>query len=173
LIVVGAERRESVIHQISDPRAHRRQENLANADVVNQHSTVVDHVEHIERLGILTVLADVVEDLVNQPFAPDGHVVRCHQPAHRVGRVGEQPFGLRSLLGGEKCQQLVRRMRRQCAQEQGAVVRRHVVEHERHIVRGHHGEQRPLRGARQVLEHRRSGACRQGPKHAAWSAAGS
>ena len=84
LIVGRLERDEAAVHQVAT-RARRAtvEQELANADVVDERALVVDDVDDVERFAVLPVLAHVVEHLLNGPVLAHRDVVRRHQAADR------------------------------------------------------------------------------------------
>ena len=137
LIVGGLQRDEPAIHEVRDAAIERRQQELADADVVDQQALLVDDVDDVQRFAVLPVRPHVVEHLANGPLLADRDVVRRHQPADGLLGIAEQrqrhgPFGRR-----EQGQQLPRRFRRQLLEEHRAVVRRHVVQQLRDVLLRH------------------------------------
>ena len=53
LIVRRLQRDEAPIHEVRDSALQRRQQELANADVVDQQTLVVDHVDDVQRFAVL------------------------------------------------------------------------------------------------------------------------
>ncbi len=68
----------------------RGEQELADADVVDQQTLLVDDVDDVQRLAVLAVRPDVVEHLAHGPVLAHRHVVRRHQAADGVFRVPEQ-----------------------------------------------------------------------------------
>ena len=155
LLIVGRlQRDEPAIHEVRDSAVERRQQELANANVVDQHALLVDDVDHVQRFAVLAMRADVVEHLAHGPLLADRDVVRRHQPADGLFRIAEQrqrdgPFRRR-----EQRQQLAGGLGRQLLEEHRPVVRRHVVQQLGDVLLRHRLQQRLLRVVRQVLEHR-------------------
>ena len=131
----------------------RCQQELADADVVDEQSLLVDDVDHVQGLAVVTVRADVVEDVAHRPVLAHGDVVRRHQPADRALRVAEERHRDGSFLRRQQRQQLARRGRRELFEEHRAVVRRHVIEQRRDIFLRHRLEEGLLGVLRQVFEH--------------------
>ena len=60
---------------------------------VDQNPVPIDDVDHVERLAVVAVFADVIERLAHAPLRPHRHIVERHHPADAVLRVGEQGLG--------------------------------------------------------------------------------
>ena len=73
---------------------------------------VVDDVDDVQGLAVLTVGADVVEDLANRPVIPDRHVGRRHQASNRFLGVTKQRERDRALLRCQERKELTGRGRR-------------------------------------------------------------
>ena len=145
LIVGGLQRDEPPIHEVGDAAVQRRQQELANPNVVDQQALLVDHVDDVQRFAVLAVRPDVVEHLANGPLFADGDVVRRHQPADRLFGVPEQRQGDGAFRGREQRQQLAGGLCRQLLEEQRPIIGRHVVEQLGHILLRHRLQQRFLR----------------------------
>ena len=76
LVVSGLQRDKAPVHEIRHALIEWRQQKLANANVVDQPLLLVDHVDDVQGLAVLTVDADVIEDLANRPVIPDGVISR-------------------------------------------------------------------------------------------------
>ena len=165
LLIVGRfERHEASVHQLRHAFRGVRQQELADADVVDQAALIVHDVDDVERLAVLTVRADVIEDLLDRPVLVDRDVVRRHQPADRAFGVAEQRDGDRALLRRQEREQFAGDGRGQFLEEHGAVVRRHVVQQRRHVFLRQGLEQRFAGLLRQILERGRRVAPRQQPE---------
>ena len=161
LIVGGRQGDEPPVHQVGDLAIERRQQELANADVVDQQALLVDHVDDVQRLAVLPVQPHVIQHFANRPLFPDGHVVRRHQTADRLFGIAEQGHRDGAFLWSQQRQQLAGGFRRQLLEEQCPVIRRHVVQQRRHVLLRHRLQQRLLRVLREVLEHGRGVLARQ------------
>ena len=79
LLIVGRlERDEPPIHQLRYLVGGIGQQELANANVIDQDALAVDDVNHVQRLAVLSVRAHVVEHLLDAPVLADRHVIRRH-----------------------------------------------------------------------------------------------
>ena len=165
LIVAGLQSDEPSVHQIRDQVIDRRQQELANADVVDERAVLVDDIDDVERFAVLTMCPDVVEHVADRPMLLNRHVVRRHQPADRALGVPEQRHRDRPLLRGEQGQQLTRRSRGQFLEEHRAVVGRHVVEQGRNVFLSHRFEQSCLGVLCEVLEDGSGILPRKHPEH--------
>ncbi len=128
------------------------EEKLADADVVDQQSVVVDDVDDVERFAVLAVRADVFEHVRDGPVFLHAHVVRRHQTPDRALGVTEQLDRFRALFRREQGEELARRLRRELIEERRAIVGRHVVQERRRLVRRHRAQERVLFVGRQVGE---------------------
>jgi hypothetical protein len=117
-----------------------------------------DRLGNVERFAVLSVGADVIEDLANRPLLADRDVVRRHQPPDRFVGIAQQRQGYGAFSRREQGEELPRGPGRQFLDEQGALVRRHVVQQLGHVVLCHGLQQRFLRVLREILEH----VCRRG-----------
>ena len=86
LIIGRFERDEVPVHELRDRNVERRQQELADPDVVDERTLLVDHVDDVERFAVLAVRSDVVEHLADGPMLPDRHVVGRHQSPDRILR---------------------------------------------------------------------------------------
>ena len=161
VVVRGLERVEAVVHQLRDERAHGREQEAAHPYVVDEQAAVVHDVDHVQRLAVPPVLADVVEHLPHGPVRAHGDVVRRHQATDAALGVAEQLDGAGALLRLEQGEHLLGDRARQFFEEGGAVVVGHRVEDGRHLVVPHGLEEFLLLVARQVLEGLRGQLARQ------------
>ena len=129
-----------------------REQELANADVVDQQTVLVDDVDDVQGFAVLAVRPDMVEHVAYGPVLANGHVVRRHQPADRALGIAEQRDRDGAFLWRQEGQQLARRGRGQLFEEHRALVGRHVVEQGRDVFLGHRLEQRFLGVLREILE---------------------
>ena len=89
-----------------DAMVDRRQQELADADVVDEQALFVDDVDDVERFAVLAVRADVIEDLAHGPVLAHRDIVRRHQTPDRPLRIAEQRHGDRALFRRQQRQQL-------------------------------------------------------------------
>ena len=141
------------------------QEELADADVVDQQAVVVDDVDDVERFAVLAVRADVIEHLGDGPVFLHADVVRRHQTPDRAFRISEQLHGVGALLGREQREELPRRLRGELFEERRAIVGRHVVQERGGLFRRHRPQERVLLVGRQIGEGFGGGLPRQNAEH--------
>ena len=127
-VVVRGKRGEVAIHQCADLRLRRREQEAAHADIIEQATGLVGHIDHVERLAIVAMGADVIERLAHGPVGAHGDIVERHHPADTVLRVGQQILGDLALLGRKQRDQLHGEIERQAVKEGRAVVWRQIVQ---------------------------------------------
>ena len=152
MIVRRLERVVAVVHQLRDVRREGREQEAAHAYVVNEHPTFVNDVDHVERLAVLAVGADVVEHLLDSPSRSDGDVVRRHQATDAVFGIAQELDGAGALLVAQEREQLFRDRAGQLFQKGRAVVVGHRVEYGRHVLLAHRLDEFLLLCVRQILE---------------------
>ena len=108
-------------------------------------ASVVADVNDVQRLAVLSVLADVVEHLADGPVFTNRDVVRRHQTPDRILRISEQRDGNGALCGREQRQQLTGGGGGQLFEEARAIVGRHFVEQRGDFFLAHRLQQRFLR----------------------------
>ena len=91
---------EGVIAKVADSGIERPQEKLANAQIVDQLALLVDHVDDVQRFAILSVRADVGENILHRPVFMDGNKIRRHEPANAASGTSEQRGRGPSFLPG-------------------------------------------------------------------------
>ena len=137
MVVRRLERVVAVVHQLRDVRARWREKETSHAYVVNEHSGFVNDVDHVERLAVLAVGADVVEHLLHSPARSDGDVVRRHLATDAAVGVAQELDGAGALLVAQEREQLFRDRAGQFFQKGCAVVVGHRVEYGRHFLLPH------------------------------------
>ena len=87
LLIVGRlQRHEPAIHQVGDALVERRQQELADADVVDEQALLVDDVDDVQRFAVLAVTCGRSRAPRERSSARARDVVRRHQPADRASR---------------------------------------------------------------------------------------
>ena len=138
----------NVAHQCVE----RAQQEFADAHVVDQPPVLVRHIDHVQRLRVAPVFADVVEHALDGPVRAHAHEVRRHQTAHAVVGIIQERLGDGLFLRREELEELRHRHAGQLLEQRRAVVRRHVVEDARGIHRAHRLQHGVLRIHIQILE---------------------
>ena len=106
---------------------------------------IVDDVDDVQRLTVLSVRAHVVQHFLNGPMLPHRDVVGRHQPSDRSFRVPQKGQRDGTFVGSQKRKQLLGNAGRQLLEEHRPVVGRHVVQQRGDVFLRHRLEQRLLR----------------------------
>ena len=130
----------------------RLEQKFANPNIVEQFSAIIDHVDHVQRLGVLAVFAHVIEHLFHRPAGIDRDQVRRHQPADAAFGITEERLGDAAFLRREQLDQLARRRARQFLEQRRAIVRRHFVEDPDDLLVRHRAQQFLLRLDVEIFE---------------------
>ena len=77
----------------------RFEQKIADAQVVDQFAAIIDHVDDVERLAVLAVLAHVIEHFLHRPILAHRDEVRRHQTANTSFRITEKRWAMRRSSG--------------------------------------------------------------------------
>ena len=134
LIVFGAKRDKTVVGNLRHVTSRRRENDLLDPDVVDQLPMLVDNINHVERLGIATVTADMLQCLSDCEIRSDGHVFGGHQPTDAVFRIAEQPHGDLALFLRQHLHEPLAHFAGQLFEKRRAVVGIQVIEQVGHLI---------------------------------------
>jgi len=121
-IIRGSESNEHLAHEGAYLRVGLGQDDLPDAEVVHEAEPPLDHVDHVDRLGVLPEPADVPERLLDGPVGADGHVVRRHEPPNALLGVAKKPDCGLALLRVEEVQEPLRDLAGELLKERCPVV---------------------------------------------------
>ena len=100
-------------------------------------SAIVDDVDHVQRLAVLAMFADVIEHLFHRPILVNRDEVGRHEAADASLRITEKRLRNAPLVRREQFDQLAGRRARHFLQQRGAIVRRHLVQNGHDLFVGH------------------------------------
>lgn len=136
-VLVRVKGDETVVHEAADREIGVGDEDLADADVIEELALIVDDVDHPQGFAIRAVMADMVDDLGTGPVWADADVIGGHEAADAVGWVVEEHGGVAALGVGEEVEEFAGDGGRHFFEEGGAVVWREFCEGRMGLVLGH------------------------------------
>jgi hypothetical protein len=156
--------RHGAVHDLGDDGLGLGPEESPHRQDSLDVARLIGHVDHVDGLRLTTFLTDVIECLAYGPRRPNGHEVRCHEPANALLGIAEEHPGLLHVLGAQQTEESLCDLARQLLQELGSIVRRHVRQDVTRLVLREITQQRRLLVGLQVREDLRGVISRERPE---------
>ena len=121
-VVRCAQGEEIVVHQRRHRRPRVREQYLSQPEVVDELSSIVHDIDHVDGFRIPAVLAYVIEGLLDSPAFANRHIVGSHQAADALFPISEKRASLFQVFGAQEREKTLRYLRRQLFQERSPVV---------------------------------------------------
>jgi hypothetical protein len=122
LILVGAEGDEIAVHQRLDAGGGIGEEDLAEAEVVEEDAVGIGDIDDVDGFGIASVPANVVHGLGDGPLGAELDVIGGHEPPDALFGVAEYGLHFAAVLGTERADQPLGDFGGKLIDEAGAVV---------------------------------------------------
>ena len=103
------QRDESFLHQVAHFVRERLEQKFSHPHVVDQLAAFIHHVDDVECLAVLTMLAHVIEHRLHRPIFTHRDEIGRHQTADAAFRITEERLGDAPFFRREQFDQLPRR----------------------------------------------------------------